>query len=157
MEPTAPPCYFTKNCPNIQDNSVDSNRSKEGISDQNLQGSITYNANIQLKCKHRNIQSNEYRNNASESTKKDHSCSQDIVLNDKSVKGLEFDIVFIADIDDFNVIRSIDEMKKRFYVMTSRAIKQLVLLRNSSNRKDYKGVDDILPNDENILKRMNRQ
>ena len=79
-----------------------------------------------------------------------------VVLNDRSVKGLEFDIVFIADIDDFNVIRNIDEMKKRFYVMTSRAIKQLVLLRNSKNREEYR-VDDILPNDENILKRMSRQ
>ena len=79
-----------------------------------------------------------------------------VVLNDRSAKGLEFDIVFIADIDDFNVIRNIDEMKKRFYVMTSRAIKQLVLLRNSKNREEYR-VDDILPNDENILKRMSRQ
>jgi superfamily I DNA/RNA helicase len=77
-----------------------------------------------------------------------------VVLNDRSAKGLEFDIVFIADIDDFNVIRNKDEMKKRFYVMTSRAIKQIVLLRNSEKTKEYR-VDDILPKDESILNRQN--
>lgn len=77
-----------------------------------------------------------------------------VVLNDKSIKGLEFDIVFII-IDGFKIYNNdIDSMKKRFYVMTSRAIKKLVLLKSI----DYSGgVEEILPNDENILvrKRLN--
>jgi len=73
-----------------------------------------------------------------------------IVLNDKSIKGLEFDIVFII-IDGFSIYNNnIDSMKKRFYVMSSRAIKKLVLFKSES----YKGgVEKILPIDENILKR----
>jgi len=73
-----------------------------------------------------------------------------VVLNDKSVKGLEFDIVYIV-IDGFKIYNNdIDSMKKRFYVMSSRAIKKLVLLKN----KDYNGgIEEILPKDENILKR----
>ncbi|MDQ7085324.1 MAG: hypothetical protein Q9M36_10545 [Sulfurovum sp.] len=72
------------------------------------------------------------------------------VLNDKSIKGLEFDIVFIV-IDGFNIYNNdIDSMKKRFYVMSSRAIKKLVFFKS----ENYKGgVEDILPSDENILKR----
>ncbi len=77
-----------------------------------------------------------------------------VVLNDKSIKGLEFDIVFIV-IDGFKIYNSdLDSMKKRFYVMSSRAIKKLVLLK-SNNYSD--GVNEILPDDENILirKRLN--
>lgn len=73
-----------------------------------------------------------------------------VILNDKSIKGLEFDIVFIV-IDGFNIHNNdSDSMKKRFYVMSSRAIKKLVFFKS----EDYKGgVEDILPTDENILKR----
>jgi len=73
-----------------------------------------------------------------------------VVLNDKSIKGLEFDIVFII-IDGFNIYNNdSNSMKKRFYVMSSRAIKKLVFFKS----KDYKGgVEEILPTDENILKR----
>ncbi len=73
-----------------------------------------------------------------------------VVLNDKSIKGLEFDVVFIV-IDGFKIYNNdIDSMKKRFYVMSSRAIKKLVLFKS----EDYNsGVEQILPNDENILKR----
>ena len=77
-----------------------------------------------------------------------------VVLNDKSIKGLEFDIVFII-IDGFKIYNNdLDSMKKRFYVMSSRAIKKLVLLK-SNNYND--GVEQILPDDENILirKRLN--
>jgi len=71
-----------------------------------------------------------------------------VVLNDKSIKGLEFDIVFII-IDGFQVYNNdLDNMKKRFYVMSSRAIKKLILLKSES----YKGVlEDILPKEDNIL------
>jgi DNA helicase IV len=73
-----------------------------------------------------------------------------VVLNDKSIKGLEFDIVFII-IDGFKIYNNdSDSMKKRFYVMSSRAIKKLVFFKH----KDYRGgVEEILPTDENILKR----
>ena len=73
-----------------------------------------------------------------------------VVLNDKSIKGLEFDIVFII-IDGFKVYNNdIDSMKKRFYVMSSRAIKKLVLLKKE-NYND--GVESILPKDDGILRR----
>jgi superfamily I DNA/RNA helicase len=75
-----------------------------------------------------------------------------VVLNSASVKGLEFDVVFIADIDEFNKKPSIDALKKIFYVMTSRSIKKLFLLRNNGHRRHTK-LDDILPTDEDILKR----
>jgi superfamily I DNA/RNA helicase len=80
----------------------------------------------------------------------DFSYSGIVVLNDKSIKGLEFDIVFII-IDGFKIYNNdSDSMKKRFYVMSSRAIKKLVFFKH----KDYRGgVEEILPTDENILKR----
>jgi superfamily I DNA/RNA helicase len=77
-----------------------------------------------------------------------------VVLNDKSIKGLEFDIVFII-IDGFQIYNNdMDTMKKRFYVMSSRAIKKLVLLVSINYNG---GVEEILPDDENILirKRLN--
>ena len=80
----------------------------------------------------------------------DFSYSGVVVLNDKSIKGLEFDIVFII-IDGFNIYNNdSDSMKKRFYVMSSRAIKKLVFFKS----ENYKGgVEEILPTDEKILKR----
>jgi len=80
----------------------------------------------------------------------DFSCSGIVVLNDKSIKGLEFDIVYIL-IDGFSIYNNdIDSMKKRFYVMSSRAIKKLLFFKHDN----YKGgVEEILPTDENILKR----
>jgi len=73
-----------------------------------------------------------------------------VVLNDKSIKGLEFDIVFII-IDGFKIYNNdLDSMKKRFYVMSSRAIKKLVLLKSDNYNG---GVENILPKDNNILRR----
>lgn len=73
-----------------------------------------------------------------------------VVLNDKSVKGIEFDTVFII-LDDFKMINNeMESLQKRLYVMTSRAIDQLFLFK-SSVRPGI--VDDILPEDESILKR----
>ncbi|MBF0232535.1 MAG: DUF2075 domain-containing protein [Desulfamplus sp.] len=73
-----------------------------------------------------------------------------VVLNDKSIKGLEFDIVFVI-IDEFVIYNNdLDSMKKKFYVISSRAIKKLVLFKS----KKYCGaITQILPDDENILKR----
>jgi len=73
-----------------------------------------------------------------------------VVLSDKSIKGLEFDIVFVI-IDGFKIYNNdIDSMKKRLYVMSSRAIKKLVFFKS----KEYSGgVEQIIPQDENILRR----
>ena len=72
-----------------------------------------------------------------------------VVLNSASVKGLEFDQVFIADIDEFNKKPQIDELKKIFYVMTSRARNHLALLRNKSHKRQSK-LDSILPLDKEL-------
>lgn len=53
-----------------------------------------------------------------------------VVLNDKSVKGIEFDTAFIL-IDEFKMIgNDIESLKKRFYVMSSRAREKLFLLKS---------------------------
>ncbi|RXL86882.1 hypothetical protein EO238_31265, partial [Citrobacter sp. AAK_AS5] len=55
------------------------------------------------------------------------------VINARSAKGLEFDTVFLADIDgdrsapEYRDQR--DDLKRLFYVMSSRARDQVVLLR----------------------------
>ena len=73
-----------------------------------------------------------------------------VVLTDTSVKGLEFDIVYII-VDDFTLYGDDeDSMKKKFYVMSSRAIDKLVLFKKNTYSGD---IEQILPNDESILKR----
>jgi DNA helicase IV len=75
-----------------------------------------------------------------------------VVLNSKSVKGLEFDIVFIADLDQFFIYgNDIDRMKKELYVMVSRAIKQVVILKPIGRMCK---IESLLPDDESILKRI---
>ncbi|MBX3007655.1 MAG: AAA family ATPase [Melioribacteraceae bacterium] len=75
-----------------------------------------------------------------------------VLLNDKSVKGTEFDSVFIVDIDQFPYYLTIDESKKkRFYVMISRARQSLFIVKNGLINSD---IVNILPNDENLLKRI---
>ena len=65
-----------------------------------------------------------------------------VVLNDKSVKGIEFDTVFII-IDDFKMIgNDTESLKKRFYVMSSRAKEKLFLFK-SAVRPSL--LDEILP------------
>lgn len=65
-----------------------------------------------------------------------------VVLNDKSVKGIEFDIVFII-IDDFQMVSGdIEGLMKRFYVMSSRAKEKLFLFK-SSMRPSL--LDNVLP------------
>ena len=67
-----------------------------------------------------------------------------VVLNDKSVKGIEFDIVFIL-IDGFRAISNDTEsLKKRMYVMSSRARERLYLLKSASQQSI---LEDILPPD----------
>jgi len=74
-----------------------------------------------------------------------------VVLNDKSTKGLEFDIVFII-LDGFRLYNNdIDNIKKRFYVMTSRAIDKLILLSGGNIQPE---IDSLLNIDNKLLKRV---
>jgi superfamily I DNA/RNA helicase len=73
-----------------------------------------------------------------------------VVLNDASVKGLEFDTVYVI-LEGFKIFNN-DEIsiRKRFYVITSRAIEKLVFFDNKDKPNP---AASILPKDENILKR----
>ena len=57
------------------------------------------------------------------------------VINAQSAKGLEFDTVFLADIDGYPCARESraqrEDLKRLFYVMISRAREQVVLLRRA--------------------------
>ena len=101
-----------------------------------------------------------YSSNQKQKVDIDFSSGGVVILNDKSVKGIEFDIVFII-IDDFKVIAGdIEGLKKRFYVMSSRAKEKLFLFK-STMRSSL--LDDVLPRadelseetGELILKRFN--
>ena len=72
-----------------------------------------------------------------------------LVINAQACKGLEFDIAVLADIDDHHA-PDLDALKKRFYVMVSRARDQVLLFRR---RGEISAIDDILPTDDSVLKR----
>lgn len=75
------------------------------------------------------------------------------VINAQSAKGLEFDWVFLADIDHYQCHpddkNQLDDLRRRFYVMVSRAREQVVLLRRSGGRCP---VNEILPKDPQVLR-----
>lgn len=74
-----------------------------------------------------------------------------IVINQQSCKGLEFDVVVLADIDRYWMDQNDpDDIKRRFYVMVSRSKGRVILLREKNKRG---AVDELLPNDERILQR----
>ena len=74
-----------------------------------------------------------------------------LVINAQACKGLEFDTVFIADINSFYCNdRNRDNTKRLFYVMVARAIDRVILLKQ---RGEDCAVDSILPVDESILER----
>ena len=76
------------------------------------------------------------------------------VINAQSSKGLEFDTVMLADIDRYPCRAEdsgqLDDIKRRFYVMVSRARKRVVLLRQAGEPCP---VERILPTDTDILQR----
>jgi DNA helicase IV len=72
-----------------------------------------------------------------------------MVINAQSCKGLEFDTVILADIDQHQPKRDPHALKSRFYVMVARAREHLMLLR-TGNCPD---VDKLLPTDPSILVR----
>jgi DNA helicase II / ATP-dependent DNA helicase PcrA len=72
------------------------------------------------------------------------------VINAQSCKGLEFDTVFIADINAFHCYPAIvDERKRLFYVMIARAIEQVFMLKEAG---DTCSIDCILPENSTFLK-----
>ena len=73
-----------------------------------------------------------------------------IVINAQACKGLEFDAVILADIDEHQPRSNLDVLKKRFYVMVARAREQIILLRAGYPTP---AIDDLLPHDQAILAR----
>ena len=73
-----------------------------------------------------------------------------MVINAQACKGLEFDTVILADIDEHQPRHNRDALMKRFYVMVARAREQVVLLRTGT---PVPAIDDLLPKDQAILAR----
>ena len=75
-----------------------------------------------------------------------------LVINAPSCKGLEFDEVFIVNLEDFRSANDdTDITRKRFYVMISRARERLFLLRQ---RERPCPVLELMPNDPELLRRL---
>ena len=74
-----------------------------------------------------------------------------LVINAAACKGLEFDTVVLADIDEHGVDPADqDRAKKLFYVMVSRARKNVVMfMKRDANRE----LEEILPKDQEVLRR----
>jgi len=93
-----------------------------------------------------------YSNESKQSVNIDFSMGGIVVLCDKSVKGIEFDTVFIV-LDDLKVMNNdTDAIKKRLYVMSSRAKDKLFLLRSAAIPNE---VEELLPTDEKLMIRDN--
>ncbi len=73
-----------------------------------------------------------------------------MVINAQSCKGLEFDTVILADIDQHSPKQDVYTLKSRFYVMVARAREQVILLRTGTA---CPVVEALLPTDSNILSR----
>ncbi len=76
------------------------------------------------------------------------------VINAQSAKGLEFDSVVLADINGFHCRpedkHQMDDLRRRFYVMVSRARERVVLLRQADRPCP---CEAILPPDPEVLRR----
>lgn len=74
-----------------------------------------------------------------------------MVINAQSCKGLEFDTVFLADINQhFCNTQSQDQIKRLFYVMVARAKERVIMLKEAGK---HCPVDAILPQDNEIMER----
>lgn len=74
-----------------------------------------------------------------------------MVINAQSCKGLEFDTVFLADINQhYFDARNSDQAKRLFYVMVARAKEQVVMLKKAGI---HCPVEAILPKDTEIMER----
>ena len=74
-----------------------------------------------------------------------------LVINAQACKGLEFDTVVLADIDEHWIPRADPDAARRlFYVMVARARERVFMFTKRGGRRD---VERILPTDENLLRR----
>ena len=74
-----------------------------------------------------------------------------LVINVQACKGLEFDVVFCADIDDYYFnFEHLDILRKQFYVMVARAREQVILLARRDG--DRRIEENILPHDRQVLR-----
>ena len=74
-----------------------------------------------------------------------------LVINAQACKGLEFDKVVLADIDEHYFRRGDPDVAKRlFYVMVARAREQVFMFMKRGGSKD---VESILPADRDVLRR----
>lgn len=72
-----------------------------------------------------------------------------VILNDRSIKGLEFEAVFIINDGFKKTSNNPDLLKKRLYVMASRAMKNLVFVKCGTSN-----IQELLPKDPNLLRIM---
>ena len=74
-----------------------------------------------------------------------------LVINAQACKGLEFDVVVLADIDEHFVRRrDPDDARRLFYVMVARARERVFMFMKRGGRKD---ILRILPADRDVLRR----
>ena len=74
-----------------------------------------------------------------------------LVINAQACKGLEFDTVVLADIDEHFIRRNDPDVAKRlFYVMVARARERVFLFMKRGGRQD---IEKILPKDSEVLRR----
>ncbi len=73
-----------------------------------------------------------------------------MIINAHSCKGLEFDTVILADIDQHQPKSDLFALKARFYVMVARAREQVILLRAGNT---CPVVEGLLPTDSSVLVR----
>lgn len=78
-----------------------------------------------------------------------------VIINHQACKGLEFDTVFLADINHLRTRKEdIDGLKKKLYVMTSRAKKKLILLSSAQKNhvnNNWISALDLMPTHQNEL------
>ena len=73
-----------------------------------------------------------------------------LLINAQSCKGLEFDVVVLADVDRHNYkLSNLDFTRKLFYVMVARARSDVMILMCESHAS---WIDEFLPKDERILR-----
>ena len=74
-----------------------------------------------------------------------------LVINAQACKGLEFDTVVLADVDEHYFRRGAPDVARRlFYVMVARARERVFLFMKHGGRKE---IEDILPADRDVLRR----
>lgn len=73
-----------------------------------------------------------------------------MIINAQSCKGLEFDIVILADIDQHKPKQDVYTLKSRFYVMVARGREQVILLRTGT---PCPVIENLLPADSAIFVR----